>query len=70
MQVEKLNRERLRFRIYDYGTHGYRKEALQKITSFGSQGTAAVSLTIMRDFDIEMCTGLADMHGVFIKERQ
>ena len=53
MQVEKLNRERLRFRIYDYGTHGYRKEALQNITAFGSQGTSAVSLDVMPDFDIE-----------------
>ena len=66
MQVEKLNRERLRFRIYDYGTHGYRKEALQNITAFGSQRTSAVSLDVMPDFDIEMCTGLADMHDVFI----
>lgn len=49
MQVEKLNRERLRFRIYDYGTHGYRKEALQNITAFGSQGTSAVSLDVMPD---------------------
>lgn len=66
MQVEKINRERLCFRIYDYGAHKYRRDAVQNIIAIGSHGTEAVNLGVMPEFDVEMCTGLADMHGAFI----
>lgn len=66
MLVEEVNHECLRFRIYDYGTHNYRKEALQKITAIFPKEADEVMLGVMPDFDIEMCTGQKDMHGVLI----
>ncbi|MFK5706211.1 YopX family protein [Ligilactobacillus sp. LYQ139] len=66
MLVEEMSRECLRFRIYDYGTHKYRKKKLQDITAIFSKDAAEVVLGVMPDFDIEMGTGQKDMHGTLI----